>query len=230
MERMMDGLVLEQTFKLGRNPRGGRPGQTEAEEAVRTLIRWIGDDPNREGLIDTPARVLRAYNEWFAGYAEDPAEHLDRTFKEVGGCDEPIALHNIPFRSCCEHHMAPITGHAHICYLPAGRVVGISKLARVVDGFARRLQIQERMTREIAAAIDEALEPRGVAVVIDANHACMSSRGVLKHGVSMVTSRMLGAFKEDPVLRAEFLASLGRLEGDSGAPGRKPKPPMEERP
>jgi len=226
----MDGLLLERPFHLGRNNRGQRVRQAEAEDAVRTLIRWIGDDPDREGLVDTPARVLRAYREWFAGYAEDPVEHLARTFDDVGGYDDPITLRGIPFRSCCEHHMAPITGHAHICYLPAGRVVGISKLARVVDAFARRLQIQERMTTEVAAAVDEALQPRGVAVVIEAHHACMSSRGVLKHGVAMVTSRMLGAFKEDPILRAQFLASLGRLEGGSGAGGQKPKPTLEERP
>ena len=160
---MMDGLLLEQPFQLGRNNSGQRVRQAEAEDAVRTLIRWIGDDPDREGLVDTPARVLRAYGEWFAGYAEDPVEHLARIFEEVGGYDDPITLRGIPFRSCCEHHMAPITGHAHISYLPAGRVVGISKLARVVDAFARRLQIQERMTTEIAAAIDKALRPSGRA-------------------------------------------------------------------
>jgi GTP cyclohydrolase I len=184
-----------------------RPDQAEAEQAVKTLIRWAGDDPDREGLLDTPARVLRAYNEWFAGYTDDPAEYLARTFEEAGGYDEPVLLRGIPFRSFCEHHMAPITGIAHISYLPAGRVVGLSKLARVLDCVAKRLQIQERMTAEIAAIIDEVLQPRGVAVVIEAAHACMSTRGVHKHGVSTITSRMLGLFKDDPVLRLEFLAS-----------------------
>jgi GTP cyclohydrolase I len=186
----------------------GRPDRAEAEQAVKTLIRWAGDDPDREGLIDTPARVLRAYHEWFAGYAEDPAEHLTRTFEEVSGYDEPVTLRGIPFRSCCEHHMAPITGVAHVSYLPVNRVVGLSKLARVVDGVAKRLQVQERMTAEIAAMIDEVLQPRGVAVVIEAEHACMSSRGVEKHGISTTTSKMLGAYKDDPLLRNEFLASL----------------------
>ena len=185
-----------------------RPNEAEAEEAVRTLIRWAGDDPDREGLLDTPGRVLRAYNEWFAGYAEDPAEHLSRTFEEVGGYDEPVLLRGIPFRSCCEHHMAPITGVAHISYLPADRVVGLSKLARVVDCFAQRLQVQERMTAQIASIIDEVLQPRGVAVAIEADHACMSTRGVEKHGVTTVTFRMLGEFQRDQVLRSEFLASL----------------------
>jgi GTP cyclohydrolase I len=185
-----------------------RPSRTEAEQAVRTLIRWAGDDPQREGLRDTPSRVLRAYGEWFAGYGEDPAEHLVRTFEEVGDYDAPIVLRNVPFRSCCEHHMAPITGRVHIGYLPCRRVVGISKLVRVIDCFARRLQIQERMTAEIGEIIQEALQPRGVGVVIEGTHACMSSRGVHRHGVSMVTSKMLGAFKEDAALRGEFLESL----------------------
>jgi GTP cyclohydrolase I len=187
-----------------------RPGQAEAEEAVRTLIRWIGDDPTREGLVDTPARVLRAHREWFAGYAEDPAEHLSRTFEEVGGYDDPVLLRGVRFVSWCEHHMAPFTGVAHVSYLPNGRVVGISKLARVVDGVARRLQIQERMTAEIAQAIDDVLHPRGVAVVVEATHSCMSGRGVDKPTASLVTSRMLGAFAEDPVLRREFLHAISR--------------------
>lgn len=185
-----------------------KPDRTEAEEAVKTLIRWAGDDPDREGLLDTPYRVLRAYNEWFAGYREDPAEHLTRTFDEVAGYDEPVLLRRIPFHSCCEHHMVPITGVVHISYMPAKRIVGLSKLARVVDCVARRLQIQERMTAEIAAVIDEVLQPRGVAVAIEAAHACMSTRGVHKHGISTTTSRMLGVFKQDATLRSEFLASI----------------------
>jgi GTP cyclohydrolase IA len=204
----MHALTQEPPLDLHRLFERQRPSQGEAKEAVKTLIRWAGDDPDREGLRDTPARVLRAYNEWFAGYADDPAEHLARTFQEAGGYDEPVLLRAIPFRSCCEHHMAPITGVAHIGYLPATRVVGISKLARVVDCVAKRLQIQERMTAEIAGIIDEVLRPRGVGVVVEAQHACFSTRGVHKHGVSMVTSRMLGAFKQDPALRSEFLASV----------------------
>jgi GTP cyclohydrolase IA len=178
----------------------------------------VVDDPEREGLVETPDRVLRAYREWFSGYEEDPAEHLARTFEEVGGYDEPILLHGIPFRSCCEHHMAPIAGLVHVSYLPSRRIVGISKLARVVDCFARRLQIQERMTAEIAEVIDEVLEPKGVGVVVEGSHACMSTRGVHKQGVAMVTSRMLGAFKSDPMLRGEFLGAvrLGRPRGAIG--------------
>jgi GTP cyclohydrolase I len=209
----MDALIQERPLNFDRLLKRPRPGKAEAEEALKTLIRWIGDDPNREGLLETPARVLRAYSEWFAGYADDPAEHLARTFEEVGGYDEPVLLRAIPFRSSCEHHMAPIIGLAHISYLPAARVVGISKLARVVDSLAKRLQIQERMTAEIAGIIDEVLQPRGVGVVIEASHACMSSRGVHKHGASMVTSRMLGVFKEDPVIRGEFLASIRQSSG-----------------
>jgi GTP cyclohydrolase I len=205
---MMHALTQERPLDLHRLFEPQRPNQAEAEAAVKTLIRWVGDDPEREGLLDTPARVLRAYNEWFAGYAEDPAEHLTRTFEEAGGYDEPVLLRAIPFRSCCEHHMAPIIGVTHISYVPAERVVGISKLARVVDCVAKRLQIQERMTAEIAGIIDEVLRPRGVAVVVEATHACFSTRGVHKQGVWTVTSRMLGAFKRDPVLRAEFLASI----------------------
>jgi GTP cyclohydrolase IA len=204
----MHALTKERRVNLHRLFDQQRPDRAEAEEAVRTLIRWAGDDPDREGLLDTPSRVARAYNEWFAGYGEDPAEHLARTFEEVSGYDEPVLLRGIPFHSCCEHHMAAITGVAHISYMPADRVVGLSKLARVVDCIAKRLQIQERMTAEIAAAIDEVLQPRGVAVVIEAEHACMSTRGVHKHGISTTTSRMLGVFKQDPVLRSEFLASI----------------------
>jgi GTP cyclohydrolase I len=206
----MDALTAERTSDLQRLFDPQRPDQAEAEQAVRTLIKWAGDDPKREGLLDTPSRVLRAYNEWFAGYREDPGEYLIRTFQEVGGYDEPILLRDIPFRSCCEHHMAPITGVVHVSYLPSRRVVGISKVVRVIDCFARRLQIQERMTAEIAELIEETLQPRGVGVVIEGTHACMSSRGVHKHGVSMVTSKMLGAFKQDPILRRELLASIQR--------------------
>ena len=203
----MHGLIKPRPIELHRLFQG-RPDRAEAEEAVRTLIRWAGDDPDREGLLDTPDRVLRAYHEWFAGYAEDPAYHLARTFEEVSGYDEPVTLRGIPFRSCCEHHMAPITGVAHVGYLPVSRVVGLSKLARVVDGVAKRLQVQERMTAEIASIIESVLQPRGVAVVIEAEHACMSSRGVDKQGVTTTTSKMLGAFKDDPLLRNEFLASI----------------------
>lgn len=204
----MHTLAKQRPLDLHRLFERQRPDRTEAEQAVRTLIRWAGDDPDREGLLDTPARVLRAYEEWFAGYSEDPAKHLARTFEEANGYDDPVLLRAIPFRSCCEHHMAPITGIAHISYLPAGRVVGLSKLARVVDCVARRLQIQERMTVQIASVIDEVLQPRGVAVVIEASHACMSSRGVHKHGVATRTSRMLGAFKQNAELRREFLDSI----------------------
>ena len=201
---------MDATGKTSPHSDRPRPGQAEAEEAVRTLIRWIGDDPTREGLLATPARVLRAHREWFAGYREDPAEHLSRTFEEVGGYDDPVVLRGIRFVSWCEHHMAPFAGVAHIGYLPSGRVVGISKLARVVDGVARRLQIQERMTAEIARIIDDALHPRGVAVVVEATHSCMSGRGVDKPTASLVTSRMLGAFAQDADLRRNFLAPIAR--------------------
>jgi GTP cyclohydrolase I len=208
----MDVLTEERTTGLKQLFGSQRPSQAEAEHAVRTLIRWAGDDPDREGLLGTPSRVLRAYNEWFAGYEEVPAEYLMRTFEEVGGYDAPILLRDITFRSYCEHHMAPITGVVHISYLPRRRVVGISKLVRVIDCFARRLQIQERMTAQIAELIDEVLQPRGVGVVIEGAHACMSSRGVYKHGISMLTSKMLGAFRRDCTLRREFLASVKRRQ------------------
>lgn len=187
---------------------GNRPSRHAAEEAVRTLIRWAGEDPGREGLVDTPARVVRAYAEWFDGYNQNPAEILQRTFEEVGGYDDIVVLRDVPFESCCEHHMAAIRGTVHVGYLPRERVVGISKLSRVVDAFARRLQVQERLTAEIANTIQEVLNPRGVGVIVKATHACMSSRGVRKHGVSMVTSRMLGAFRDDPATRQEFLSAL----------------------
>lgn len=185
-----------------------RPSRAEAEEAVRTLIRWAGDDPRREGLQATPDRVVRAYQEWFAGYEQEPAEILSRTFDEVGGYDEMVLLRDIPVQSCCEHHMAPIRGVAHVAYLPRDRVVGISKLARLVDAHARRLQIQERLTAEIAATLDQVLQPRGVAVVVEAAHECMASRGVNKQGALLVTRRFLGAFAEGAA-RREILAALG---------------------
>ena len=186
------------------------PSRAEAEEAVRTLIRWAGDDPGREGLADTPARVVRAFSDWFSGYGQDPAEYLRSTFEEVGGYDEMVVLRAIPFESHCEHHMAPIIGEVHIGYLPDKRVVGISKLARLVDAFARRLQIQERLTAEIADTLEEVLQPRGVAVLIESSHECMTTRGVHKRGVAMVTSRMLGAFRDNPSTRREFLSAIGK--------------------
>lgn len=186
-----------------------RPSREEAEAAVRTLLRWAGDDPDREGLLDTPKRVAKAYEEFFAGYGEDPTALLARTFSETEGYDEMVLLRGISFESHCEHHMVPIIGTAHVAYLPNQRVVGISKLARVVEIFAKRLQIQEKMTAQIADAIQDALDPRGVAVVVSAQHQCMTTRGVKKHGVDMVTSRMLGAFKDDRGLRSEFMALTG---------------------
>ena len=179
--------------------------RAQAEEAVRTLLRWAGDDPAREGLLDTPRRVVDAYRDWFSGYATDPAEYLERTFEEVDGYDELVVLRDIRFESFCEHHMAPIIGRAHVGYLPADKVVGISKLARVVDAYARRFQVQEKLTAQIAHCIDRVLKPRGVGVVIDASHQCMTTRGVHKRGVSMVTSQMIGAFRDDARTRAEFL-------------------------
>jgi GTP cyclohydrolase IA len=177
--------------------------------SVRRLIEWAGDDPSREGLVDTPGRVARAYREYFRGYAEDPARHLSRTFEEVGGYDEIVLLRDIAFQSHCEHHMAPIIGKAHIAYLPGDRVVGISKLARVLKGFASRLQVQERLTAEVADCIWEHLQPRGVAVVIEAAHACMSARGVNTPGVTMTTSRMMGVFRDDERSRKEVLSLMG---------------------
>ncbi len=179
--------------------------RTQAEDAVRTLLRWSGDDPTREGLLDTPKRVAKAYADWFSGYAIDPEEYLKRTFEEVGGYDEMVVLRDIEFESHCEHHMAPIIGKAHVGYLPSGRVVGISKLARVVDAYARRFQVQEKMTAQIARCIQDVLKPRGVGVVIEAAHECMTTRGIHKRGVSMVTSKMLGDFRDDARTRAEFL-------------------------
>jgi GTP cyclohydrolase I len=183
-----------------------RPSMQEAEEAIRVLIRWAGDNPAREGLLDTPARVVRSYKEFFAGYHADPRELLMRTFSEVEGYDEMIVLKDIRFESYCEHHMVPIIGRTHVAYLPERRVVGISKLARLVDAFARRLQIQEKMTVQIADTLNEVLQPKGVAVMLEAAHQCMSTRGVHKAGTEMVTSRMLGSFRTDPSTRREFLS------------------------
>jgi GTP cyclohydrolase I len=186
-----------------------RPSRADAEAAVATLIRWAGDDPSREGLRGTPARVARAYAEFFGGYDVDPVQVLQRTFEETDGYDEMVVLRDIRFESHCEHHLAPIIGRAHIAYLPDKRVVGISKLARVLDIYSRRLQIQEKLTSQIANTIDEVLQPKGVAVVIDAAHQCMTTRGVHKPGMSMVTSRMLGLFRSDARTRREFLAIIG---------------------
>ena len=194
-----------------------RPSRAEAEDAVRTLIRWAGDDPKREGLLETPSRVVRSYDEFFAGYGHDPKLVLARTFEEVDGYDEIIVLTDIRFESHCEHHMVPIIGKAHIGYLPDRRVVGISKLARLVEVYARRLQIQEKMTAQIADALQEVLRPRGVAVVVEAAHQCMTTRGVHKPGVSMVTSRMVGAFRNDARTRREFLAIID-MAGQRGIP------------
>ncbi len=187
-----------------------RPSRHEVEEAVRTLLKWAGDDPTRGGLLDTPARVVRAYEEYFAGYRQNPLDFLNRTFDETEGYDEIVLLKDIPFESHCEHHMAPIIGKAHVAYLPTDRVVGISKLARLVECYAHRLQIQEKLTAQIATALQDALEPRGVGVVIEAVHHCMSTRGVHKTGVSMTTSRMVGVFRTDAVARAELLAMIGK--------------------
>ncbi|CCD88507.1 GTP cyclohydrolase I [Bradyrhizobium sp. ORS 285] len=182
--------------------------QDDVEDAIRTILTWIGEDPSREGLSETPARVARAYKSYFAGYDQNPEDYLRKTFEETAGYDEMVLLRNIPFQSHCEHHMAPIIGRAWVGYVPRSRVVGISKLARVVEAYAARLQIQERMTAEIANIIDEVLQPEGVAVVIKAAHHCISSRGVKKHGVDLTTSRMLGCFRTDPMSRQEFLAMV----------------------
>ncbi|MBL0162158.1 MAG: GTP cyclohydrolase I FolE [Xanthomonadales bacterium] len=188
-----------------KSPKSPKVTRDQAEDAVRILLRWAGEDPAREGLLDTPKRVVNAYGDWFSGYAIDPADYLRRTFEEVAGYDEMIVLRDIEFESYCEHHMAPIIGRAHIGYLPTDKVVGISKLARVVDAFSRRFQVQEKLTAQIAHCIEDVLKPRGVGVVIDAVHQCMTTRGVHKRGVSMITSQMLGDFREDARTRAEFL-------------------------
>ena len=194
-------------------PANERPSRAEAEDAVRTMIRWAGEDPNREGLIGTPDRVVRAWEEFFRGYAEDPHEILARTFEEIEGYDEMVVLKDIRFESHCEHHLLPIIGLAHVAYLPKTRVVGISKLARLVEAYAKRLQIQEKMTAQIAGAIEDVLQPDGVAVVIEAAHQCMTTRGIHKPGATMVTSRMLGGFRSDQKTRREFLAMIGQPGG-----------------
>ena len=194
--------------KRARKP--ARPGRKEAEDAVKTLLLWAGEDPLREGLADTPRRVAKAYEDWFSGYGLDPITFLERTFEEVEGYDEMIVLRDITFESHCEHHMAPIIGKAHVGYLPNNKIVGISKLARVVDAFARRFQVQEKLTAQIAQCIESVLKPKGVGVVIDAVHQCMTTRGIHKAGVSMVTSQMLGSFRNDARTRAEFLGVIGK--------------------
>jgi GTP cyclohydrolase I len=188
--------------------RTGRPTREEAEEAVRTLIRWAGDDPDREGLRETPGRVVRSYAEFYAGYELDPEQVLMKTFEETGGYDEMVLIRDIDVESHCEHHMVPINGKAHVAYIPNKRVVGISKLARVVEIYAKRLQIQEKMTVDIASTIDRVLQPQGVAVVIEASHQCMTTRGIHKQGADTVTSQMLGVFRDDPATRREFLAMI----------------------
>ncbi|MEM6638816.1 MAG: GTP cyclohydrolase I FolE [Pseudomonadota bacterium] len=188
----------------------GRPSREEAEAAVRTLLSWAGDDPTREGLLDTPKRVVKAYGDWFAGYNQDPVEYLGRTFEEVEGYDELIVLRHIPFESHCEHHMAAIIGHAHVGYLPRRKVVGISKLARVVEAFARRFQVQEKMTAQIATCIQDVLQPKGVGVIVEGQHQCMTTRGIHKPGVSMITSQLLGDVRTDARTRTEFLDIVGK--------------------
>ena len=197
------------SLQVGQASTEPRPSREEAEAAIRTLLRWAGDDPNREGLVDTPARVARAYEEFFAGYETDPVELLARSFEETDGYDEMVVLRDIRLESHCEHHMVPIIGKAHVAYLPQGRVVGISKLARVVEVYAKRLQIQEKLTAQVANCIQQVLKPKGVAVVIEAAHQCMTTRGVHKTGVTMVTSSMIGAFREHSDTRREFLNMIG---------------------
>ena len=204
----MQALAQKKKTIRKKRPTVRKPSRKAAEQAVETLLLWAGEDPGREGLLDTPKRVARAYEDWFSGYRENPVQFLKRTFEEVEGYDELVILRNIRFESHCEHHMAPIIGHAHVGYLPRNKVVGISKLARVVESFARRFQVQEKMTAQIAHCIDDVLNPKGVGVVIEASHQCMTTRGVHKSGVSMVTSQMLGAFRKDARTRAEFLQMI----------------------
>ena len=215
----MTSSDVAQVDKGVRAEASGRPTRAEAEQAVETLIRWAGDNPLREGLLATPKRVVNAYESFFSGYGQDPVELLQRTFEEIDGYDEMVLLRDIRFESHCEHHMLPIIGRAHVAYLPKKRVVGISKLARVVETYARRLQIQEKMTAQIANSINEVLEPQGVAVVIEAEHQCMTTRGVHKPGVAMVTSSMLGRFRSDARSRREFLALIGSPSGARGLQG-----------
>jgi GTP cyclohydrolase I len=212
----MTSSHVAQVDRAARAGTAGRPTRRDAEQAVQTLIRWAGDDPAREGLRSTPQRVINAYESFFSGYGQDPVELLQRTFEEIDGYDEMVLLREIRFESHCEHHMLPIIGRAHVAYLPKKRVVGISKLARVVEAYARRLQIQEKMTAQIANSINEVLEPQGVAVVVEAEHQCMTTRGVHKPGVTMVTSRMLGRFRSDASTRREFLALIGPPSGAGG--------------
>jgi GTP cyclohydrolase I len=199
----------KKSLRLARTVAVPRPSRAEAERAIHTLLRWAGDDPEREGLRETPARVARAFEDWFSGYGEDPEEYLERTFEEVDGYDDMVVLKDIRFESHCEHHMAPIIGRVHVGYLPRNKVVGISKLARVVETFARRLQVQEKMNAQIANCIQKVLEPKGVAVVIEAAHQCMTTRGIHKTGVTMVTSAMHGEFRKNPLTRREFLSVIG---------------------
>ncbi len=200
--------MAKKAKKTARSRKPRKPTRAQAEEAVRTLLLWAGDDPDREGLVDTPKRVARAYEDWFSGYKVDPVGFLKRTFEEVDGYDEMIVLRDIEFESHCEHHMAPIIGHAHVGYLPRNKVVGISKLARVVEAFARRFQVQEKMTAQVANCISDVLNPKGVGVVIEATHQCMTTRGIHKTNVSMVTSQMIGTFRKDARTRAEFLRMI----------------------
>jgi GTP cyclohydrolase I len=195
-------------FKKKKQTKPRKPSRKQAEEAVQTLLLWAGEDTRREGLIDTPRRVARAYEDWFSGYSQNPLEYLERTFEEVEGYDEMIVLRDIAFESHCEHHMAPIIGKAHVGYLPRNKVVGISKLARVVETFARRFQVQEKLTAQIANCIQDVLQPKGVGVVIEAKHQCMTTRGIHKTDVSMVTSQMVGAFRKDARTRIEFLRMI----------------------
>ena len=205
---MIKGNPLAKKTSKSRKPR--KPSRGQAEEAIHTLLLWAGEDPRREGLIDTPSRVAKAYEDWFSGYKQDPVRYLRRTFEEVEGYDEMIVLRDIAFESHCEHHMAPIIGKAHVGYLPKNKVVGISKLARVVEAFARRFQVQEKMTAQIANCIEDVLKPKGVGVVIEAVHQCMTTRGIHKSDVSMVTSQMLGTFRKDARTRDEFLRMIGK--------------------
>ncbi len=206
-------LVLPRELVPHEHSLAGKPSRAEAEEAVRTLLRWAGDDPDREGLVGTPDRVVRAYEEFFSGYDQDPTEILHRTFEETDGYDEIVLLRDIRLESHCEHHVVPIIGKAHVAYLPDRRVVGISKLARVVEIYSRRLQIQEKLTAQIANTINDVLQPKGVAVVIEAAHQCMTTRGIHKPGVTMVTSRMLGEFRNNPATRREFMALIHNQHG-----------------